>query len=188
MTRLHPPLWLMLCGGFLAGGATAFSRPLPTTDSYSWTPTSPQAAVGSRRALQGDGYAGASSEPCSPAGARLDDKSGSLDFFDGHADGDVCSWTITCPPSGGTPVLVFSEFDTERGYDFVDVFSGADASGGASTRLAHLSGAGLGAIDSPGPYSARTHTMTVRFTADGRHVVSVGGPDLSVVVWRVTGH
>ena len=68
-------------------------------------------------------------------------------------------------------MLVFSEFDTEAGNDWVDVFSGADASGGASTRLAHLSGAELSAIDSPGPYSAWGYTMHVRFTADQ----SIGG-------------
>eukprot|EP01046_Picozoa_sp_COSAG06_P068910 COSAG06_NODE_18550_length_882_cov_0.782886_2_plen_141_part_00 len=70
----------------------------------------------------GKGYGGgADTEPCSGPGAVLSAQSGSLDFFDGHADGDHCSWTIACPHSGGTPVLVFTEFQTEQGYDFVDV-------------------------------------------------------------------
>jgi len=30
------------------------------------------------------------------------------------------------------------------------------------------------------------HTGCVRFTSDSKHVISVGGPDLSVVVWRVS--
>ena len=152
---------LMLCGCCALAGAAALSGPTPPTQQ----PAANAASAVGRRLQQ------TTSEPCSGSGAQLDGKSGSLDFFDGHADGDVCSWTITCPPSGGTPVLVFSEFDTEAGNDWVDIFSGADASGGASTRLAHLSGAELSAIDSPGPYSAWTHTMHVRFTANQ----SIGG-------------
>ena len=31
------------------------------------------------------------------------------------------------------------------------------------------------------------HVASVRFTADGKHVISLGGPDLSVVVWRISG-
>ena len=138
MIRPQPPLMLMLCGCCALAGAAVLSGPTPRTVANA-------AAAGRGRRLQQK----TTSEPCSGTGAQLDGKSGSLDFFDGHADGDVCSWTITCPPSGGTPVLVFSEFDTEAGYDFVDVFSDADASGGASTRLAHLSGAGMDAIGSP---------------------------------------
>eukprot|EP01043_Picozoa_sp_COSAG02_P024811 COSAG02_NODE_1371_length_13018_cov_6.783265_2_plen_789_part_00 len=125
-----------------------------------------------RNLQSGAGYGtGSTQEPCSAAGAALTAVSGSLDFFDGHADGDVCSWMITCPATGGTPVLVFTDFDTEANYDWVDVYSGSDASGGLSTRLAHLSGAGLSSIGSPGPYSAWTHTMYVRFSADQ----SIGG-------------
>ena len=32
------------------------------------------------------------------------------------------------------------------------------------------------------------HVPLVRFTADGAHLVSVGGPDLCVIVWRVERH
>lgn len=31
------------------------------------------------------------------------------------------------------------------------------------------------------------HVAAVRFTADGKHVVSIGGPDLAVMVWKVAG-
>ena len=120
---------LMLCGCCALAGAAALSGPTPPTQQ----PAANVASAASGRRLQQT-----TSEPCSGTGAQLDGKSGSLDFFDGHADGDVCSWTITCPPSGGTPVLVFSEFDTEAGYDWVDIFSGTDrpisAGRGASNR------------------------------------------------------
>jgi hypothetical protein len=132
-------LMLMLCGCCALAGAAALSGPPPAP-----TPRPPAAANGAavgRRALQGAGYGGgASSEPCSTAGAHLSASSGTLDFFDGHADGDVCSWTITCPPSGGMPMLVFSEFDTDRDHVWVHVFDGA---AGAGRVLASLSGSAL---------------------------------------------
>ena len=157
---LLPPLLLQLPPSASATGASSVSS---SSEARPW------------RNLQSGGGAGygkgSTEEPCSAAGAALTAASGSLDFFDGHADGDVCSWTITCPATGGTPVLVFTDFDTEANYDWVDVYSGSDATGGLSTRLAHLSGAGLSSIGSPGPYSAWTHTMYVRFSADQ----SIGG-------------
>jgi hypothetical protein len=132
---------LILCGGCALAGAAALSGPTPRTAANA------AASAASGRRLQQT-----TSEPCSGTGAQLDGKSGSLDFFDGHADGDVCSWTIACPPSGGTPVLVFSEFDTEAGYDWVDVFDGVptcrdddagiSAHAGQQLTCAHLSSSG----------------------------------------------
>ena len=115
-------------------------------------------AAPAHRALQ------RSSDPCGAGVAHFRTKSGSLDFFGGSYAGHSCSWTITCPLNG-KPVLTFTEFDTEAGYDWVDVFAGSDASGRLSSRLAHLSGSGLAAI-SAGPYRTRTHSMRVQFTAD----------------------
>jgi hypothetical protein len=148
-------MWFLLCCGPLRAAAADDGQPLSPPRQHAGGMRSDEDDSSGRRALQnaagGYGYGGsARSEPCSGAGAQLAATSGSLDFFDGHADGDVCSWTITCPPSGGTPVLVFTEFDTERGYDFVDVFSGADASGGLSSRLAHLSGPSLSQLSGSG--------------------------------------
>jgi len=39
--------------------------------------------------------------------------------------------------------------------------------------------------------SAAAHAANVgcvRFTCDGKRVISVGGPDLSVMVWKLSGH
>lgn len=47
-------------------------------------------------------------------------------------------------------------------------------------------GPGSAACRSSAAHAA--HVGCVRFTADGRRVISVGGPDLSVMVWRVSGH
>ena len=49
----------------------------------------------------------------------------------------------------------------------------------------HPAGPGAAACRSAATHAA--HVPAARFTADGRHVVTIGGPDLSVMVWRVTG-
>eukprot|EP01046_Picozoa_sp_COSAG06_P050754 COSAG06_NODE_8114_length_2270_cov_1.963151_2_plen_712_part_01 len=102
------------------------------------------------------------STPCTAPGAQIADLAGSIDFVDGHLHNDNCSWTITCPLTGGSPVLLFTAFDIEENRDYVRVFSGADANGGSSAQLAELTGAG-----SPGPYIASSHSMHVQFNADG---------------------
>ena len=99
-------------------------QPAAATETNHQLPKFPAA----RRALQEAG------EPCSDGGAALHAKSGLLDFFEGHADNDICRWTITCPANKGTPILTFTQFDTEEGFDWVDVFGEANDTGGRSAR------------------------------------------------------
>ena len=49
----------------------------------------------------------------------------------------------------------------------------------------HPCGPGSAACRAVAAHASRV--PAVRFTADGKHVVSLGGPDLTVVVWRVAG-
>ena len=46
------------------------------------------------------------------------------------------------------------------------------------------SGPGSAACRSAAAHAS--HVGCVRFTADGKHLVSVGGPDLAVLVWKVS--
>lgn len=68
-----------------------------------------------------------------------------------------CLWTINAP-SGTVPKLTFSSFQTERGYDFFNVFDGKSTS---SPRLLGTSGTTL-----PGPVTGTTEVMTVSFSSD----------------------
>ena len=99
-------------------------------------------ARGPRRNLQGDGaVAGSTGEECSAGGVTLTTIEGTIDFFAAHYEPNAdCSWTIRCPDdlaAGVAPTLIFTQLDTESGYDWVDVFDGSATN---RERLAHLSG------------------------------------------------
>lgn len=69
----------------------------------------------------------ASGGPCSPGGQVIDaTQAGSILFYDqsGPPAGVArCEWHLTCGV-GQTVVLTFGRFDTEQGYDFVNVYDG----------------------------------------------------------------
>eukprot|EP01046_Picozoa_sp_COSAG06_P058803 COSAG06_NODE_11939_length_1444_cov_15.272119_1_plen_375_part_10 len=148
---------LMLCGCCALAGAAALSgQPTPPTQP----PAANDASAVGRRSLQ-------QQSSCAGGVTLAKESEGTIDFYDGHDDNAECSWTITCPArlgAGVAPSLTFTLFDTEGGYDWVDVF---DGTAGTGRSMAHLSGSALPA----GSFRAEGSTMTVRFTSDG----SVGG-------------
>jgi hypothetical protein len=112
---------------------------------------------------------GGAGSPCD-GGVQLSQRSGSISFADTYADQASCSWTVTCPNPRMVPTLVFSAFDTETGFDFVNAYPGTTAGGAGLT--APMSGHSLpnpNSIMSTGP------AMTIVFTSDG----SVTGPGFS---------
>ena len=109
---------------------------------------------------------GGAGSPCA-GGVQLSQRSGSVSFADTYADSASCSWTVTCPNARQRPTLVFSAFDTEANYDFVNVYAGTVASGvGIVPPMSGHSMPNPAAIASP------QQAMTVVFTSDG----SVTGP------------
>lgn len=80
---------------------------------------------------------------------------GNLGFFDDgnqsayYTNNESCSWLIESA-MGANPRMGFYNFDTEAGYDFVDVYDGVDAS---APLLGHFSGStNPGQIFSTGKY------------------------------------
>ena len=57
--------------------------------------------------------------PCEGGVALVDE--GSLDGS--HGNSDLCTWSLSCS-SGTTPVLTFSTFDLEAGYDTLSIYDG----------------------------------------------------------------
>ena len=115
---------------------------------------------------QGGGGGG---DPCSGQGLRLSG-SGTIAFGEGsYIDNAACMWSITCPDRQHVS-LSFESLDTERGFDWVDIYDGPNAQGRS---LAHVSG------DSPEPANIVTQgpSAFVQFTPDGS--VTHGGFDLS---------
>jgi hypothetical protein len=117
------------------------------------------------RCEQNGGVWQGAGSPCD-GGVTLNGRSGSISFADTYSDRASCSWTVTCP-RGQTPTLVFSAFDTETGFDFVNVYPGTTAGGAGLT--APMSGHSLPV---PNSIASPQQSMTVSFTSDG----SVTGP------------
>ena len=78
---------------------------------------------------------------------------------DGYGDDAECSWALRCP-AGSTVSMTIAELDTERSYDFVNVFDGSSTS---ANRLGRYSGSSEPAdsIDASGS------TMLVTLESDG---------------------
>ncbi|CAM1345488.1 CUB domain-containing protein [Tenacibaculum amylolyticum] len=100
------------------------------------------------------------SDPCD-GGATLTADSGS--FTDGsgnsnYADNRNCSWLIR-PSNGGTVTLSFDSFNTERNYDEVTVYDGANAN---ARELGSFSGTSI-----PAAVTSTGNTLFVKFTSDG---------------------
>ena len=96
-------------------------------------------------------------DPCSAGGATLVDF-GDLDFTSGYGNDQDCRWTLVC--SSGSPTVIFSTFDTEENFDFVNIYDGpADT----STRIDRLHGTTV-----PASVTATSGgTMLLQFTSDG---------------------
>ncbi|MBI2969081.1 MAG: Ig-like domain-containing protein [Bacteroidetes bacterium] len=81
------------------------------------------------------------------------DGSGASDYL----ENSNCSWLIQ-PVGANNVTLHFTNFDVENGYDFVNVYDGAD---GTAPLLAAFTGSSL-----PPPVSSTGNTMFVQFTSD----------------------
>lgn len=121
------------------------------------------------RCEQNGGVWQGAGSPCD-GGVQLNSRSGSLSFADTYQDHATCTWTITCPNARQVPTLTFDTFDTEQGFDFVTVYSGATASGAQIGQ--RMSGHSL---PIPSSLSSTQQSMTVQFTSDG----SITGPGFS---------
>eukprot|EP01043_Picozoa_sp_COSAG02_P046540 COSAG02_NODE_4363_length_5449_cov_10.058692_1_plen_1673_part_10 len=75
----------------------------------------------------------------------------------GYDNGHDCTWNLECP-DGFAPMVTFSSFETEAGWDFVSIFDGADAT---APQLANCHGSTCD------DQLASQAYMMVRFTSDG---------------------
>lgn len=100
-------------------------------------------------------------------GAVLNQDSGSLSFTDSYDTNAQCSWTVTCTNPRQVPTMVFSAFDTETNFDFVNIYAGTQSSG--VSIVPPMSGHSL---PSPASVASTQQSMTIVFTSDG----SVAGP------------
>ena len=77
-----------------------------------------------------------------------------------------CRWLLVCP-SGSSPSITFSTFNTESSYDYVNIYSGngGSANPGTNGRIARLSGSSVPA--SAYISDSGTVSMLVQLTSDG---------------------
>jgi len=91
-------------------------------------------------------------------GLTLDNaEGGSFSKTGGYDNGHDCNWNLVCPDDFA-PIVTFTSFQTEAGWDFVSIYDGADAS---APQLANCNGA------SCADQTASQSNMLVRFTSDG---------------------
>lgn len=109
----------------------------------------------------------AAADPCNGSGGASLSGSGDIFFSDQYENSASCQWTLSC--SSGHPHIHFSQFETERNFDFVNVYDGSSS---GSSRLAHLSGPSADQQD----FTGSSRSMVVEFTADGS--VTAGGFEL----------
>ena len=86
-----------------------------------------------------------------------------------YANNLICKWTVVCPEPT-TPVVTFTSFDTERNFDYVDVFEGTTAT--PANRIAELHGTGTQVSTSDLTQRSSVSTMLVQLTTDGSVVRS----------------
>lgn len=100
--------------------------------------------------------------PCSPGGERIDaTDAGQILFYDvpHAAENDVaCEWHLFCG-EGQTVNVEFGRFDTEEGYDFVNVYDGIST---ANALLGSFSG-----VTAPSAQRSSGVTMLMTFATDG---------------------
>ena len=88
---------------------------------------------------------------------------GALDKTGGYSSNHDCRWVLSCSNPAMRPLLTFSSFDLETGFDFVRLFEGQEPS---DTPLFEFHGQ-----DVPLPTESPTQIMLVQLTSDS----SVGG-------------
>ena len=69
-------------------------------------------------------------------GVSLED-SGDFSKAGGYDNGHDCRWVLSCSDSSQAPQITFSQFDTEGGWDFVNIYDGPDET---DVRVARLHG------------------------------------------------
>lgn len=100
-------------------------------------------------------------------GSLLMQDSGSISFTDSYDTNAQCSWTITCSNPRQVPTLIFSSFDTETNFDFVNLYAGT-----ATTGVGIVEPMSGHSMPDPAAISSTQQSMTLVFTSDG----SVAGP------------
>jgi hypothetical protein len=82
---------------------------------------------------------------------------------DGNYDnGMLCTWSLVCSNTAYVPQITFSTFNTEGGWDYVNIYDGVDATGNG---LAQLHGDLTNNL--PDPLNGNTDNVFVAFTSDG---------------------
>ncbi len=101
-------------------------------------------------------------QPCWNGVSLVDN--GDLTEGDGQYDnGMLCTWALSCSNPAFVPQITFTAFNTEAGWDYVNIFDGIDASGnGLAQYHGDLSTSGL-----PEPLNGNTDSVFVQFTSDG---------------------
>ena len=107
----------------------------------------------------------AAGSPCAEdgSGTMLPGQTGEITYMPEGAydNNEACFWHVHCA-DGAVAHLTFSAFDTEGGWDFVDVYDGADIT---TPSLGHLSGE-LASLDEQS-FELNQQDMTIGFTTDG---------------------
>ena len=111
------------------------------------------------------GLPGGAGDPCN--GGETVQGNGVLSFqpAGGTLHNGLCSWTLQCA-GGGSPQIEFTSFDTERGYDVVNVYDGNNAQ---AAQVGSLSGAYVDLATNK--FSGSGMVLTLSFVSDD----SVGG-------------
>jgi hypothetical protein len=117
-----------------------------------------------------EGIDGGGGGPCDPGGTQLAGEEEDISYMPRgqYEDNEECEWHIQCQQPGTVPSFTFSSFNTEGGFDIVNVYSGATADASDS-----LSGDLSGRMDDlPSiSFESTESAMVISFTSDG----SMGG-------------
>eukprot|EP01046_Picozoa_sp_COSAG06_P039482 COSAG06_NODE_4674_length_4045_cov_5.070958_1_plen_1038_part_10 len=101
-------------------------------------------------------------QPCWNGVTLVDEGAGLTEGAGTYDNGMLCTWTLTCSNEAYVPQVTFSAFNTEGGWDYVNIFDGVDASGSG---LAQLHGDLSGSL--PDPLNGNTNSVFMQFTSDG---------------------
>ena len=102
----------------------------------------------------------AMSDPCGPLGTTINEPRAQISFTPdgGTADNQDCVWTINC--ASGVVNVDFSSFETEQGYDWVNLYDGAKG----STMLDSVSGNMIDMATTH--YFSHGSQLTIEFQSD----------------------
>lgn len=93
-----------------------------------------------------------------PAAQAIMD-SGTIDQSGGYTNDMDEEWILTCSDPSATPTLLFSSFQVESTYDYVNVFGGTSSAG---QRIIHVSGSSV-----PDTVHGSSSSLFVQFHTDG---------------------